>query len=525
MANGRKVISKSRWSAGHLGCAVKWDGARRICEVVRVGKDVDASALVVGHDDEVRRRLQRCVAALQRMVDDGWFVGHDDTVGMEVELDLVDPLGRPRLINDLVLARLGRADMQEELGQFNVELNLAPRRLQGRVLQDLERDLSDVLDGGRARIEGLGARLVAIGMLPTVSAEQLTVERISANPRYALLCSRMRAARHRPFLVRILDGCEPVEFTTDAPAPDAAATSLQLHLRVPPDRFADYYNAAQMIAGFQVAVAANSPYLLTRQAWQETRITLLEQLLDSRRPRDVRIGAPARVRLGDGWVNGPVELFDELVRLFPPLFPTLDAEDPDAALQADAAPSLRELRLHNGTVWRWNRPVYDVQAGHPQLRIENRVLPSGPTAADMVANAAFYYGLDRAIVDSDDVFHGMPFAVAERDLHRAARDGLAARLCWRGIDYPVDQLTGEVLLPAAAAGLEAWGVDADDRDRYLGVIEARVRCGRTGALWQTQTVRYLEEHGMRRSAALGEMTRRYVEHSHTGAPVHTWPVP
>ncbi|MEU7146094.1 hypothetical protein ABZ942_42100 [Nocardia sp. NPDC046473] len=460
------------------------------------------------------------------MVDGGWFVGHEDTVGMEVEFDLVDPLGRPRLINDLVLARLGRADMQEELGQFNVELNLAPRRLQGSVLHDWERELADVLDRCGARIEGLGARLVAVGMLPTVSAEQLTLERISANPRYALLCKRLRAARHRPFLVRILDGVEPVEFTTDAPAPDAAATSLQLHLRVPPDSFADYYNAAQMIAGAQVAVAANSPYLLTRQAWQETRIMLLEQLLDSRRPRDVRVGAPARVRLGDGWVNGPVELFDELVRLFPPLFPTLDAEDPDAALQAGCVPSLRELRLHNGTVWRWNRPVYDVQAGCPQLRIENRVLPSGPTAADMVANAAFYYGLIRAIVDSDDVPSSrIPFAVAERDLHRAARDGLAARLCWRGIDYPADRLTDEVLLSTAAAGLDAWGVDTDDRDRYLGIIETRVRSGRTGAVWQTQTVRYLEEHGMGRIAALGEMTRRYVEHSHTGTPVHTWPVP
>ena len=170
--------------------------------------------------------------------------------------------------------------------------------------------------------------------------------------------------------------------------------------------------------------------------------------------------------------------------------------------------------------------TYDVQAGCPQLRIENRVLPSGPTAVDMVANAAFYYGLLRAIVDSDPaLWRQVPFATAERNLHRAARDGLTARLWWRGVDQPVDQLTREVLLPAAAAGLDAWGVDADDRDRYLGVIEARVRCGRTGATWQTEAVRYLEEHGLERIAALHEMTRRYVEHAHTGAPVHEWPVP
>ena len=491
-----------------------------------MGDRVEASALVVGRDPEVLRRLQRSVAVLRRMVDDGWFVGHEDTIGMEVELDLVDPLGRPRLVNDAVLERLGRADMQHELGQFNVELNIAPRRLQGRVLRDSEADLAEVLDHCRARIEGLGVRMVAVGMLPTLSAEQLTVERISHNPRYELLARRMRAARHRPFLVSIVDGCEPVEFTTDSVAPDAAATSLQLHLRVPPDRFAAYYNAAQTIAGAQVAVAANSPYLLGYQAWQETRITLMEQLLDTRRPKEVRTGAPARVRLGDRWINDPVELFDEVVDDFPPLFPTMQADDPDTALETGYVPGLRELRLHNGTVWRWNRAVYDVQAGCPQLRIENRVLPSGPTAVDMIANAAFYYGLVRAIVDTDPApWTQMPFAMAERDLHRGARDGLAARLFWRGVDHPVDQLTREVLLPAAAAGLDSWGVDTDDRDRYLGVIEARVRCGRTGAAWQTQAVRYLEEHGLERIAALHEMTRRYVEHAHTGAPVHEWPVP
>lgn len=491
-----------------------------------MGDRIEASALVVGHDHEVKRRLQHSVAALQRMVDGGWFVAHEDTIGMEAELDLVDPLGRPRLVNDAVLAHLGRADMQHEVGQFNVEFNLAPRRLQGRVLQELERDLADVLDRSRARIERLGARLVAIGMLPTLSAEQLTVDRISHNPRYALLCRRMRAAHHSPFRVQINDGCEPVEFTTDSIAPSAAATSLQLHLRVPPDRFAAYYNAAQTIVGAQVAVGANSPYFLGYHAWQETRITLLEQLLDTRRPREIRAGAPTRVRLGDRWVNDPVELFSDLVQQFPPLFPTLEAEDPDAALERGCVPGLRELRLHNGTVWRWNRPVYDVQAGRPQLRIENRVLPSGPTAVDMVANAAFYYGLVRALVDNDPAPCGqMPFAAAERNLHRAARDGLAARLHWRGVDQPVDQLTREVLLPAAAAGLDAWGVDANDRDRYLAVIEARVRCGRTGAAWQTEAVHYLEEHGRTRIAALHEMTRRYVEHAHTSAPVHEWPMP
>ncbi|WP_407689051.1 hypothetical protein [Mycobacterium sp. HUMS_1102779] len=491
-----------------------------------MGDRVEASALLVGHEPEVRQRLERCVAALHHMVAHGWFVDHEDSIGMEVELDLTDPLGRPRLVNGAVLACLGRADMQPEFGQFNVELNLAPRRLRGCVLRDSERDLADVLDRGRARIERLGARLVAVGMLPTLSAEQLTIERVSANPRYALLSRRLRAARRRLFQVRIGDGCEPVEFVTDSAAPDAATTSLQLHLRVPPDRFADYYNAATAIAGAQVAAAGNSPYLLGRHAWQETRITFLEQLLDTRHPSEVRAGAPARVRLGDRWIHGPVELFDDLVRLFPPLLPILEGEDPDAALAAGCAPRLGELRLHNGTVWPWNRPVYDVQAGRPQLRIENRVLPSGPTAVDMIANAAFYYGLVRSIADSDPApWTQLPFTAAEQNLYRAARDGLAARLWWRDAEYPADEIILGTLLPAAAAGLDAWDVDAEDRDRYLGVIDARVRSGRTGAVWQAEVVGHLEDRGMARGAALHEMTRRYAENARTDAPVHEWPVP
>ncbi|WP_099022694.1 glutamate--cysteine ligase family protein [Mycolicibacterium palauense] len=490
-----------------------------------MGDRVEESALVVGDGHEVRRRLQRSVALLRQMVRDGAFTGHRDTMGMEVELDLVDPLGRPRLINDAVLASLNRPDMKSELGQFNIEFNLAPRLLAGSVFQQNHDTLTAVFDSSGARIAGLGARLISVGMLPTASAAHLTADRLSANPRYALMSSRIRADRHRPFRVRIPDGAEPVEFSADSVAPEACATSLQLHLRVPPERFAAYFNAAETIAAVQIAIAANSPFLLARQAWQETRIPLLEQLFDSRRPREVRKHRAARVQLGDGWVLDPVDLFDDLVAQFPPLFPTLEAEDPDAAYRAGRTPALHELRLHTGTVWRWNRAVYDVQEGRPQLRIENRVLPSGPTVLDMIANAAFYYGLVRALVDSGTApWTQMSFGVAERDVHRAARDGLGAVLSWRGADRPLAPLVCDVLLPLAAAGLDAWGVAATDRDRYLGVIDARVRRGRGGAAWQAETVRRLEERGANRVAALHEMTRRYVECAHTDAAVHDWPV-
>jgi hypothetical protein len=491
-----------------------------------MGERIEAGALIVGDGEQVRRRLERSVAVLRDMVGAGAFCGHEDTIGMEVELDLVDPLGRPRLINDSVLACLDRSDMKHELGRFNIEFNLAPQRLQGRVLYDTQQLLTEVLDRSGGRIAGLGARLVSIGMLPTAAAEHMTIDRLSTNPRYALMSRRLRSSRHRPFQVRIPDAIEPVDFSPDSVAPEACATSLQLHLRVPPDQFAAYYNAAQLIAGVQVAVAANSPFLLANHVWEESRIPLIEQLFDSRRPSEVKAQAASRVELGQGWIDGPVDLFDDLVRLYPPLFPTLEPEDPDEAYRAGRTPALHELRLHNGTVWLWNRPVYDVQAGCPQLRIENRVLPSGPTPVDMVANAAFYYGLVRAIVGSGgEPWTRTPFAMAERDLHRAARQGLAAVLSWDGEDRPAAQLVADVLVPVAAAGLDDWGIASADRDHYLGVIEARARRGRNGATWQVATVQRLQNNGRERIAALHEMTRRYVENAHTGAPVHDWPLP
>ena len=474
-----------------------------------MGERVEASVLTTVDGGVVGARLARSVAVLDRMLADGRLSGGPPTVGMELELDLIDPLGRPRMVNGAVLGLLGRSDVQEELGQFNIEA-----------------DLAGVMAACSAAVEPLGARVVSIGTLPTLGADHLTEERISANPRYALLSERMRQAGDGRFAVHI-DGTEPVAFRTDSLVPQAAATSLQLHLLVPPERFAAYYNAAQLIAAAQVALAGNSPYLLGRAVWQETRIALCEQILDTRRGAEVAAGRPQRVWLGDRWVSGPVELFDHTVRWFPPLLPFLDEEDPDGALAAGRIPRLRELRLHNGTVWRWNRPVYDVQAGRAHLRIENRVLPSGPTPVDMIANAALYYGLVRSVADADPPPWALaPFALAERDLHLAARYGLAAMLSWAGREMRADRLAGDVLLPAAAAGLDSWGVEPADRDRYLGVLADRLRTGRTGAAWQTATVRRLEDsHGLERTAALREMTRRYVENASSGAPVHQWPLP
>jgi gamma-glutamyl:cysteine ligase YbdK (ATP-grasp superfamily) len=489
-----------------------------------MGQAVDDSVLVDEQAELVRERLDQRVVALREMVRLGWFGDHEDTLGLEVELDLVDPLGRARPVNDPVLARLGRDDLQSELARFNIELNVAPRRLTGDVFDATARELREILIRCAARTEVLGARIVAIGTLPTLRPEELTYEQLSSNPRYALLSRRMHEARRALFTVHI-DGREPLAFAADSVAPEASATSLQLHLRVPVDRFAAFYNAAQIISPVQVAVGANSPYILGHELWQESRIVLCEQLLDTRREDEVMTGARSRVSLGDEWVTGAVDLFAEIVESIPPLLPTLGPDDPLEILDSGRAPELDELRLHNGTVWRWNRPVYDVQGGRPHLRIENRVLPSGPTVVDMVANAALYYGLVRTLADSDPPpWTGRPFAETAADLRAAARHGLIAEIGWENRRLPARDLLLDRLLPLAAAGLDAWGVDRAACDHYLGVIEQRARTGMTGAVWQTTFVGHLERNRrIDRAAALREMTRRYVENMREGAPVHEWP--
>ncbi|HWS94654.1 MAG TPA: glutamate--cysteine ligase, partial [Mycobacterium sp.] len=260
----------------------------------------------------------------------------------------------------------------------------------------------------------------------------------------------------------------------------------------------------------------------------ETRIELFAQSTDNR-PEELKTqGLRPRVWFGERWIDSILDLFQENIRYFPSLLPEVSDEDPVAELAAGRTPHLSELRLHNGTVYRWNRPVYDVLevegVGRPHLRLENRVLPAGPTVIDMLGNSAFYYGMLRSLSEEQDpLWNRMSFAAAQTNFLEAARNGIAARLHWPGLgEVTARELVLDTLLPIAHEGLRRWGVDAEVRDRFLGVIEGRARTGRNGASWQVSTVRTLEGGGMSRPAALAEMLRRYCEHMHSNEPVHTW---
>jgi len=369
--------------------------------------------------------------------------------------------------------------------------------------------------------------MMIIGILPTVGERHLTAESFSENPRYQLLNEQIFAARGEDLEIAI-DGIERLSTFADTIAPEAACTSVQLHQQILPESFANHWNAAQAIAGVQVAVAANSPFFFGRELWRETRIALFEQATDTR-PEELKAqGVRPRVWFGERWITSIFDLFEENVRFFPALLPVCDDEDPVEELERGGVPELGELRLHNGTIYRWNRPIYDTVDGRPHLRVENRVLPAGPTVADICANAAFYYGLVRVLADDErPLWTQMSFSAAEENFHSGAREGIDARVYWPGLgEVPVAELVLRRLLPLAHEGLERAGIDADDRERLLGIIERRCVTLQNGAAWQAAAFHRLsEDRGLARADALRRMTVLYRDHMHANEPVHTWPLP
>ena len=489
-----------------------------------MGKDLARRTFSREDRQRYRDKVHRCLDVFAEMLHRELFEFDRPLTGMEVELNLVDAAGEPAMRNAEVLARIADPAFVQELGRFNLEINIPPQTFAGDGAARYERQVRDQLNAAEAKAQAEGDGMVMIGILPTLRPEHLTHQAISNNPRYALLDEQMLLARGEDLHIDIRGATESLETHADSIAPEAACTSVQFHLQVSPETFAASWNAAQCLAGPQVALGANSPYFLGRELWRETRIALFTQATDTRPVEMKAQGLRPRVWFGERWINSVFDLFEENLRYFPALLPVLEDEDPVAELAAGRTPSLAELRLHNGTVWRWNRPVYDVVRGRPHLRIENRVLPSGPTVVDVLANGAFYFGSLHALAHEDrPIWSRMSFGAAEDNFTAAAIRGLDATAYWPGIgEVPMSELVLRRLLPLADEGLRDLGVDDEIRTRLLGVIEGRCTSGQNGARWQVDAVHALESRGMTRWEALRTMTQEYVARGHSNAPVHTW---
>ncbi len=492
-----------------------------------MGQDLAPRSFTRDDRQRYREKLRRCLDVFARMLSQSKFDFERPLTGLEIEFNLIDTQQNPAMRNAEVLNAIANDAFQTELGQFNIEINVQPRTLIGRAAEDLERELRGSLNDAEARSRAIGAHIVMIGMLPTLTPAHLTGDSISANPRYALINEQIFAARGEDLHI-VIDGPERLEAYADTIAPESACTSIQFHLQVSPQDYASNWNAAQCMAGVQLALGSNSPFFFGKELWRETRIALFEQSTDTR-PLELKAqGVRPRVWFGERWITSIFDQFEENVMYFPALLPVCDDEDPEEVLRRGGTPELSELRMHNGTIYRWNRPVYDVYRGQPHLRVENRVLPAGPTVVDILANGAFYYGLLRVLAEQDrPVWSQMSFSAARDNFYEGAREGINAQLYWPGMgEVPATELVLRRLLPLARNGLDAWGVDSSVSDRLLGVIEHRCTTHQNGAEWQARTFHHIDDtrRPLDRRDSLCEMLRRYVEHMHSNEPVHAWPI-
>lgn len=493
-----------------------------------MGREIGTTEYTRSQRTLYRRELRRNLDLFETFLDTAEFVD-EGTVGVELEMNLArEDTMAPALISDLLLKDLDDEEYVHEIGRYNLEVNLPVSRPQGNGLADLEDELAAKTDRADQAARARGARVIPVGHLPTITEELFDGDEWRApGARYEALERTVLEARGEEITLRIEGEGKGLDTTFDSIAPESACTSMQLHLQVPPEQFAAAWNAAQAIAGPQVALAANSPFLLGKRLWHETRIPTFVQSLDTRPPEYAAQGVRPRVWFGERWITTMFDLFEENVRLFPALIPESREMAEEPLLTEGSSPRLHELMLHNGTVWRWNRPIYDPGTDVPHLRLENRLLPAGPTPADMAANAAFFYGIVHSLVhERRPLWSRMSFEQATETFQQCSRWGLEARVRWPKVGrIRVADLLQEHLIPQAMEGLRALGADPAVAEHYGGILSERARTGRNGARWQIDTVTSLELRGASRPEALAEMTRRYRAEVDTGKPVHAWPVP
>jgi CBS domain-containing protein len=479
--------------------------------------------------DEASRReattaLLADIDALELILSRGLIERGVCRIGAEQEMFLVDGTMRPASIAMPMLAALSDARFTTELARFNLEANLPPVVWGPAALRGVEHTLRSLVRKADRIARRQRARVLLTGILPTIAVSDLTLDNFSPDPRYRTLNDTLLALRGEPFHVRI-DGLDRFELRHENVLFEACNTSFQLHLQVEQEEFVPLYNLAQAISAPLLAAATNSPVLLGHRLWAETRIALFEHATDDAHPSRRH---PPRVRFGDAWVERSiVDMFHEDAARFPVILAPPEREDPHALLARGEAPRLRALCAHNGTVWRWNRACYGLTDGVPHLRIENRILPAGPTLLDEVANAALFYGLMFALPRAyGRIEERLRFEDAKRNFFSCAREGLLAQLTWiDGALVPVRTLLLEELIPLARRGLTDRGLDEGDIDRYLGVVESRVREAKTGADWTSAAFATLDEHGTREArerAVVSGMLQR----QHGSVPVHRWsPLP
>jgi CBS domain-containing protein len=479
------------------------------------------------HDEQQFQNFTKALLcdlqALEQMLTDGMLETGVQRIGAEQEMFLVDSAMNPAPVAMEILDYVKDRRLTTEIGKFNLEANLTPLEFKGSCLSDIEKEIQELVGLVREGAKHYNADVLLVGILPTLQLSDLTLESMTPNPRYYELNRVITKLRGGNFHI-FIKGLDEIHLAHDNVMLEAANTSFQVHLQVPPEDFVNAYNWAQVVIAPTLSGAVNSPLLLGRRLWQETRLALFQHSVDMRSETHLARSHPTRVSFGDSWVKESIlEIFREDVTRFRIILTQQLEENSLEVLSKGNIPRLAAWRLHNGTIWRWNRACYGRTNGKPGLRIENRALPAGPTILDEVANQAFFLGLMTALPQEyGDVTKRMSFDDAKDNFFAAARHGLKAQLTW--IDKQVFSAWSLILnhlLPLAREGLEQRGIDSKDIDRYLGVYEKRVRSERTGARWMLESLANMKEQG-RLSLRLRLLTEDMKKNQQSGLPVYCW---
>jgi gamma-glutamyl:cysteine ligase YbdK (ATP-grasp superfamily) len=483
-----------------------------------MGQFFDKDSFSLNDHDEFRKRLHEQIETLKHLLEQVQFSSGDTTLGAELEMYLVDKDFFPTPRNTQLLSMMNHPLLTEELNKFNLEFNLSPVSAKGAPFTAMTNEVAPFLSKLKKAASSIDTKIATIGILPTLGKAHLHKSYMTDLPRYRAITKELSSLKGEPFMVNI-HGKDSLKMHCDEVTLEGANTSFQVHLKVPADRFANLYNATQLSTPLVLALAGNSPIFLGHKLWHETRVALFKQSIDSRIQGLTKWRQPARVCFGHGWVrHGAWELFAENVALYKPITPYVSPK----------RGAFDELNLHHGTIWSWNRAVFEPNHGG-HLRIEYRTLPAGPTMIDMMANAALGIGLTQALSHQmPELLSKMPFEYAHYNFYRAAQDGLDAKILWptAGQNSLKEHFISDVIkqvLPMAIDGLQEIGVDNKEIDRLMQVIEDRLATRQTGSVWQLNHLRKLEDI-LDKPQALKQLMFDYMTHSDSGIPVSKWHV-
>jgi len=474
--------------------------------------------------NDFTRSLLSDIHALETMLEEDWFNTSPKYIGAEQEMCLVDRHYKPSPKAMEVLSKLEGKNFTTELAKFNMELNLDPLILKGGCFDQLEKNLREELEHARNIAETHSSEIILTGILPTFRKFDLTIENLTPYERYYALMEAIGKMRGKSHEFKI-SSVDELNFKHDSALLEACNTSFQVHLQVSPSDFVKKYNAAQVLAAPVLSMAANSPLLLGKRLWCETRIALFEQSVDTRVASDHLRERSGRVMFGNGWIeDSMIELYKEDITRFRVLLMCDNDENALQQIEKGIPPKLRSLNIFNSTVYRWNRACYGISAnGKPHLRIENRVLPSGPSVIDEVANTAFWIGLMEGFGEAyEDVKDSFEFDHIKTNFLSAARNGINANFYWaNGRKESVSQIVKEELLPIAKIGLEKQGIPKEEIDKHLDVIKERNERKQTGSQWVLNSFTQLQKKTSREHILMA-ITSSMIANQKTQKPVHEW---